>query len=68
MSRCCRFVVDSTANPEQIETVEYGFRLVHNRSKNVNVIQYLHAKCQINESDARGENDLDRWEAEEVGF
>jgi hypothetical protein len=25
--------VDSTANPQQIETVEYGFRLVHNKSK-----------------------------------
>jgi hypothetical protein len=33
MSRCCGFVVDSTTNPQQIETVEYGFRLVHNKSK-----------------------------------
>jgi hypothetical protein len=33
MLRCCGFVVDSTANPQQIKTVEYGFRLVHNKSK-----------------------------------
>jgi hypothetical protein len=33
MSRCCGFVMDSTANPQEIETVEYGLRLVHNKSK-----------------------------------
>jgi hypothetical protein len=33
MSRCCGFVVNSTAIPQQIETVGYGFRLVHNKSK-----------------------------------
>ena len=25
MSRCCQFVVDSTANPQQIELVKFGF-------------------------------------------
>jgi hypothetical protein len=33
MSRCCGFVVDSTTNPQQMGTVEYGFRLVQNKSK-----------------------------------
>jgi hypothetical protein len=33
MSRCCGFVVDSTTNLQQIETVEYGLRLVHSNSK-----------------------------------
>jgi hypothetical protein len=28
----------------------------------------INVQISINESDARGENDLDQWEAEEVGF
>jgi hypothetical protein len=33
MSGCCGFVVDSTTNPHQIKSMEYGFRLVHHKSK-----------------------------------
>jgi hypothetical protein len=46
MSRCFGFVVDSTANPQQIETVEYGFQRVHNKSKscttNLKAVQQIH--------------------------
>jgi hypothetical protein len=56
MSRCCGFVVDSTTNPQQIETVEYGFRLVHNKSKSCTTnAQQIHnftasrtARCTTN--------------------
>jgi hypothetical protein len=42
MSRCYGFVVDSTTNPQQIETVEYGLRLVHNKSKSCTSSQQIH--------------------------
>jgi hypothetical protein len=46
ISRWCGFVVDSTTNPQEIETVEYGFRLVHNKSKscttNRKTVQQIH--------------------------
>jgi hypothetical protein len=48
MSRCCGFVVDSTAIPQQIESVEYGSRLVYNKSKscttNRKAVQQIHSK------------------------
>jgi hypothetical protein len=59
MSRCCGFVVDSTANPQQIESMEYSFRLIHNKSNqwsiafdksttNRKAVRQIHSKSTTN--------------------
>jgi hypothetical protein len=48
MSRCCGFAVHSTTNPQQIETIEYGFRLVRNKSRSCTTNpQQIHNKSNM---------------------
>jgi hypothetical protein len=44
MSRCCVFVVDSTTNPQQIEAMQHGFRIVHNKPKRCTTNPQLYDK------------------------
>jgi hypothetical protein len=60
--------IELACSPHVLQVPVSGFRPFHCPVSNVKCNLILTCKCQINEADAQGENDLDRLEAEEMGF